>query len=209
MDVAAVVDPGPRRGVPARRRGLRPRRVLGPGARARRARRSSATSPSRASGRSSRAGPTTRAASSRTSATGSGSPSSSEFVRDSPAAAIAGELMGCRAGAVLPRPRARQGAGHDAATPVAPGSALLQRRGRADVLGVAAGRPGLARGDARVRRRLAPRPVADAAHVHGQPGEVVPGGQRSRICPTSRPTAPPSRSSAGSSSPATRSSSTC
>ena len=84
---------------------------------------------------------------------------------------------GGRRGAVLPRSRAREGAGHDAADAVAPGPAVLQRRRDADVLGLAPGRSGLARGDARVRRRLAPRPVADAAHVHGQRGEVVPGGR--------------------------------
>ena len=83
---------------------------------------------------------------------------------------------GRRRGAVLPRPRAREGAGDDAAHAVAPGSALLQRRRDADVLCVASGRSGLARGDARVRCGIASRPVADAADVHGQRGEVVPGG---------------------------------
>ena len=42
------------------------------------------------------------------------------------------------------------------------------------------GRPGGSRHHARVHRRLAPRALADAALLHGPPGEVVPAGQPRR-----------------------------
>ena len=160
--------------------------------------------------RSSRAARTTPAASSRTSATGSGSPSSSGSSASRRPRQIAGELMGADAGAALPRPRARQGAGHAPADAVAPGPAVLQRRRLADLLSVwMPVDPVDARVDARVRGRLASRPVAHAADVHGRRGEVVPGGQpRGPARHRGRPRRP-SRSSAGSSSRATPSSSTC
>ena len=84
---------------------------------------------------------------------------------------------GLAAGAALPRPRAREGARDPPAHAVAPGSALLQRRRPPGLLAVDAGRPRRPRVDARVRGRLAPRPVAHAADVHGLGGEVVPRGE--------------------------------
>jgi hypothetical protein len=62
---------------------------------------------------------------------------------------------GRRSGALLPRPRAREGAGDDSTHAVAPGSAVLQRRRRPDLLGLVAGRPRLTGSDARVRGRIA------------------------------------------------------
>ena len=138
---------------------------------------SSATSKRRARERSSRAVPTTRDASSRTSAAGRRIP---EYERIHPRfgpAAIAGELMGSAARAALPRPPAREGGGHDAS----------RRRGtRTSRTTTSTGRqtcsmwmpvdPVAPRVDARVRRRLAPRPVADAAHVHGAEAKWFPEG---------------------------------
>ena len=89
---------------------------------------------------------------------------------------IAGELMGAQRVRLFHDHVLVKEAGHAAAHAVAPGPAVLQRRRHADVQRVDPGRSGAARVDARVRRRLAPRPVADAAHVHGRRGEVVPGG---------------------------------
>ena len=94
-----------------------------------------------------------------------------------------------------------------AADAVAPGSAVLQRRRPPDVQHVDAGRSGAARGDARVRRRLAPGPVADAALVHGRPGRWFPEGSLGELPEIEADRA--RRSSAGRSSPATPCSSTC
>ncbi|CAI8695082.1 hypothetical protein EMIT0111MI5_20272 [Burkholderia sp. IT-111MI5] len=60
---------------------------------------------------------------------------------------------------------------------MAPGSAVLQHRRRRQRQHVDSGRSGAARIDAGIRRGLASRAVADAAHVHGQGGEVVSGRQ--------------------------------
>ena len=98
---------------------------------------------------------------------------------ESPAAAIAGELMGAEQVRFY----------HDHVLVKEPGTRSGRRGTRTsrtttstapDLLGVAAGRSGVARGDARVRRRLAPRAVADAADVHGRRGAVVPRGRARR-----------------------------
>ena len=87
---------------------------------------------------------------------------------------------GQRRRAPVPRPRAGQRGGHAPAHPLAPGPAVLQRRRLADVQRLDPRGSGAARVDARVRRRLPSRPVADAADVHGGRGEVVPGGHARR-----------------------------
>ena len=89
-----------------------------------------------------RSGPARRATerSSRTSAPGSASRPMERFIRTSPAAAIAGGLLGSQSPA-LSRPRARQGARHPSAHAVAPGPAVLQRRGSPERQHVVPGRP--------------------------------------------------------------------
>ena len=64
-----------------------------------------------------------------------------------------------------------------ASAPLAPGPALLQRRRAHELQHVDAGGSGRARGHAGVRGGLAPGALADAAHLPGQPGQVVSGRQ--------------------------------
>ena len=86
-------------------------------------------------------------------------------------------------GAALPRPRARQGAGHGAAHPVAPGSSVLQRRRAAQRLDVVPGRPRRPGVDARVRRRVASRTVVHATLVPRRGRAVVPRRHPRRAAP--------------------------
>ena len=60
---------------------------------------------------------------------------------------------------------------------LAPGPALLQRGRAHELQHVDAGGSGRARGHAGVRGGLAPGALADAAHLPGQPGQVVSGRQ--------------------------------
>ena len=69
---------------------------------------------------------------------------------------------------------------------VAPGSAVLQHRRQARTSASGSRWTREPRFHPGVRRGLASRAVADAALVHGLAGEVVSGGERWRICPTSR-----------------------
>ena len=141
---------------------------------------STPTSPRRARAPSSPAGPTTPASSSRTSATGSTTRPTAASIFDSPLAAAAGALMRSAAVRLYHDHMLTKEPGTRAAHAVAPGPAVLQRRRPAERQHLDAGRPGAPPLDARVRRRLAPRPVADAAHLHGPAGEVVPRRQPGR-----------------------------
>ena len=116
---------------------------------------SSATSPSRASARSSRAGPDDPGRFFEDFCNWDRIPEFEEFIRTSPAAAIAGELMGSTQVRLF----------HDHLLVKEPGTRQRRRGTRTsrtttstgpELLDVDAGRPGLPRVDARVRRRLAP-----------------------------------------------------
>ena len=107
-------------------------------------------------------------------------PAMERFIRESPGAEIAAELTGSRLDPPLPRPRAGQGARHEAAHAVASGPAVLQRRRRAERQHVVPRRPGRSLGDAGVHRRHPPRALVHAAHVPRRPGQVVPRRQPRR-----------------------------
>ena len=89
--------------------------------------------------------------------------------------------------APVPRPRAGQGAGHPPAHAVAPGPAVLQHRRPPERQHVVPRRPGAARVDAAVRRRLPPRRVVHAPDVPRRPGQVVPRGHARRAARHRRP----------------------
>ena len=103
-------------------------------------------------------------------------PEFEEFIRTSPAAAIAGELMGSTQVRLFHDHLLVKEPGTKQKTPWHQDQPYYNVEGFQNCLDVDAGRSGRPRVDGRVRRRLAPRPLADAAHVHGRPGEVVPGG---------------------------------
>ena len=76
--------------------------------------------------------------------------------------------------AAVSRSHAHQGTGHPGAHALAPGPAVLQHRGRAELQLLDSGGPRAPRVHAGVCRRLAPGSLAHAALVHGRTGEVVP-----------------------------------
>ena len=116
---------------------------------------------------------------------------------------------GVRAGAALPRPRARQGARHAAAHAVAPGPAVLQRRRASERQHVDPGRSGVARlrrsssSPARISARGSCRGRSSTGRRSGSPTGRWPS------CPTSTAGPTTSGSSGGTSNPATPCASTC
>ena len=94
---------------------------------------------------------------------------------ESALARAAAALMRSADRAAVSRSHADQGTRNAPAHAVAPGPAVLQRRWPPERQHVDSGRSGAAPLHARTGRRLASRPVADAAYVHGSPGEVVSG----------------------------------
>ena len=82
--------------------------------------------------------------------------------------------------APVPRPHADQGARHPPKDALAPGPALLQHRRPPERELLDPGRSRAAPLHAGIRRRLAPGPVADAAQLHGPPGQMGPRRQPGR-----------------------------